>query len=63
MEYLAIPFAYKTKQGKDEKVTFFIPSTFIESGDLQGWSLEPDNFLGVNLKMLLEDIKGKGRFL
>jgi hypothetical protein len=55
-KYLRIPFEYTDKEGNKSLVSFFLPISFIESGDLKDWKLEPDNFLGVNLKGLLASI-------
>ena len=53
MKYLEIPYKYIDKDEKQQEVKFFLPISFIENQDLDGWKLEPDNFLGVDLKTLL----------
>lgn len=52
MKYLEVDYKFRSESDEETKVTFFIPISFIENGDLEGWSLRPDNFLGVNLKKL-----------
>lgn len=56
-KYLIIDHEYETKTGEKAKVSFMLPESFITKGDLDGWSLTPENFLGVNLKTLLENSK------
>lgn len=56
MKYLEVPFTFKDKDGNTSVVCFFIPKSFIDNGDLQGWGLKPDNFLGVDLKKLAEQM-------
>lgn len=55
-KYISIPYSWTDLEGNKRLVTFFLPISFVETGDLEDCRLSPDNFLGVNLKMLLSTI-------
>lgn len=54
--YIEIPFEFVKKTGDRSKVCFFIPKSFVKNGEIKNISLSPTNFLGVNLKILLDSI-------
>lgn len=56
-KYIEVPFKYKNKDKTEHQVCFFIPKSFIKNGDLKGWSLKPENFLGVNLQELIDSME------
>jgi hypothetical protein len=56
-KYLKIPYTYIDKEGNERKVCFFLPYSWIKTGSMENCRLLQDNFLGVNIKMILESIE------
>jgi len=50
-QYLEVPFTY----GKNQKVCLYIHKDLIEK--TKSWTVTPENFMGVNIKMILDRIK------